>query len=59
MSTYVLHVDKGEEVMEKLTELIKASPIQSGCSGLVLLAPGVGVARLTSANSRRWQVWFG
>jgi predicted DNA-binding protein with PD1-like motif len=35
MSTYVLTVDKGEEVMEKLRELVKLSPVTQGSMTLI------------------------
>ncbi|MEV4708692.1 PCC domain-containing protein [Actinoplanes sp. NPDC049316] len=35
MSTYLLQVDPGEEVMEKLRELVKLSPVSHGCLTLI------------------------
>jgi predicted DNA-binding protein with PD1-like motif len=35
MSTYVLQVDKGQEVMERLRELVKLSPVRQGSMTLI------------------------
>lgn len=35
MSTYILQVDSGEEVMAKLRELVKASPVSQGSMTLI------------------------